>query len=59
MKRSTNHLLLMVMLLLSSVFTFGQNQKTVSGVVKDANGVGWGINYQKGATSGGTLLMTR
>ncbi|MFT3748422.1 MAG: SusC/RagA family TonB-linked outer membrane protein [Agriterribacter sp.] len=38
MKRSTNHLLLMVMLLLSSIFTFGQNQKTVSGVVKDGSG---------------------
>ncbi|MCC6290242.1 MAG: SusC/RagA family TonB-linked outer membrane protein, partial [Chitinophagaceae bacterium] len=57
MKRSTNHLLLMVMLLLSSIFTFGQNQKTVSGFVRDANGAGvQGASIMiKGSKTGGTF----
>jgi len=47
----------MVMLLLSSIFTFGQNQKTVSGFVRDANGAGVpGASIMiKGSKTGGTF----
>jgi iron complex outermembrane receptor protein len=57
MKKSASRFLLMAMLFLCSAFVFGQTTKTVTGVVKDAEGKGIprvSIN-EKGKQSGGVI----
>ena len=57
MKKSTVHLLLMAVLIFCGTFAYGQNQKTVTGLVKDATGeVLPGVSVvERGSKTGGTF----
>ena len=57
MKKSINRFLLLAMLFSYSIFAFGQAQKTITGVVKDASGtVLPGVSVtEKGSKTGGTF----
>lgn len=61
MKKSTNRLLLMAMLVFAGIFAHSQTKKTVSGTVKDSNGSGLpGVSVSiKGTKAGGTITNER